>query len=60
VLGRIAVSQGDRKRGAALVEESLASFRQQGNEWGIARAFIVLGAVALFEGALDRATAKFQ
>nr|MDQ5827949.1 hypothetical protein [Chloroflexota bacterium] len=43
VLGRTAVSQGDRGRGKALVEESLALFRQQGNMWGIARALIVLG-----------------
>ena len=31
VLGRTALSQGDRLRGQALVEESFALFRQQGN-----------------------------
>ena len=60
VLGRIAVSQGARKRGVPLVEESLALFCQQGNEWGIARALIVLGDAALFEGEVDRATTDFQ
>jgi hypothetical protein len=34
VLGRTALSQGDRLRGQALVEESLALIHQQGNAWG--------------------------
>jgi hypothetical protein len=60
VLGHTAVSRGKRRRGEALVEESLELFRQQGNMWGIARALIVLGAGTLFEDNVDRATAKFQ
>ena len=34
ILGHTAVSQRDRLRGQALVEESLALIHQQGNAWG--------------------------
>jgi hypothetical protein len=60
VLGRTEVSRGNRERGETRVGESLASFRQQGNMWGISRALIVLGAAALFENDVDRARATFQ
>jgi tetratricopeptide (TPR) repeat protein len=60
VLGRTEVSRGNRPQGEALVGESLASFRQQKNMWGISRALVVLGAAALFEVEIDRATANFQ
>src|SRR5215210_3236044 len=58
--GRLAWFQGEFARVNTLVEESLELFHQQGNVWGIARAFIVLGDGALFEGDVDRAMSRFQ
>jgi predicted ATPase/DNA-binding SARP family transcriptional activator len=51
--------QGDTKRAAALLQESLDLYRELGDEEGIARATAELGAVAIAHQDLDRAAALY-
>ena len=54
-LGGIAVQLGDHERGTPLLEESLALFRDLGDEAGSARALNLLGVAAWRQGDFGRA-----
>lgn len=52
--------QGDTRRAAELLQESLDLYRDLGDEEGIARSTAELGGIAITEGDLDRAAALYE
>ena len=52
--------QGDTRRAADLLQESLDLYRDLGDEEGIARSTAELGGIAIAEGDLDRAAALYR
>ena len=54
--GVLANRQGDWKRATVVLEESLALYRETGDEGGISNSLRYLGTVARYQGDLDRAT----
>ena len=55
--GYIAIWQGDYQRSATLVEESMALFRELGDETGIAASLFHLGQISVHAGDRERAKA---
>ncbi len=56
----LAFSQGDYAPAAELAEENLALRHELGDDWGIATALNLLGAVERSRGAFDRSAACFE
>jgi ATP/maltotriose-dependent transcriptional regulator MalT len=59
-LGTQALHQGDGERAKALLEESLALYRELGDHWGIAMVLHILGDVARYQGDDERARAFLE